>query len=327
MALDPQLKAYADQLAAKGDPPRHTLTPESVRALQDTELASDLVGGVLRPEPVARVEERAIAGPAGALRLRIYTPAGHGPLAITVYFHGGGWVLGSLDTHDSHCRSIAIGAHTVVVSVGYRLAPEDRFPAAVEDCYAATHWVAEHAAELNGDAGRLAVAGDSAGGNLATVVALLARDRGGPHVSCQLLIYPITDLRMQSASYAEHADGPMLTRDDMVWFCDHYLRDREEVTNPYASPALAADLRGVAPALIVTAEYDPLRDEAERYGERLREAGVSTMVRRFNGLAHGFFGQDLLVDRARDAKVETITALREALAVCSPGAAALDGVS
>jgi acetyl esterase len=315
MALDPQLKAYADQLAARGNPPRHTLSPEAARAMRAAELAADMEAGLVALEPVAHIEDRSIAGPAGEIPIRIYTPHGDGPFPVAVYFHGGGWVLGNLDTHESHCRGIANGAGCVVVAVDYRLAPEHKFPAAPEDCYAATRWAEEHAAEINGDRTRLAVAGDSAGGNLAAVVALLARDRGAPPIAFQLLVYPITDLRMQTVSYTENADAPMLTRDDMIWFRGHYIRDDEDVTNPLVSPLLAEDLSGLPPALIVTAEYDPLRDEGEFYGEQLLAAGVPATVRRYDGLAHGFLSHDLIVDRAKYAKAETIVALHDALAL------------
>jgi acetyl esterase/lipase len=318
MTLDPQLKAYADRLAAKGDPPRHTLSPERARAMRAADLAADLEAGLVALEPVARIENRTIPGPDGEIPIRIYTPHGDGPFPSVVYFHGGGWVIGNLDTHDSHCRSIANGAGCVVVAVDYRLAPEHKFPAAPGDCYAATCWAAAHAVELNTDRARLALAGDSAGGNLAAVVALLARERGGPAIAFQLLVYPITDLRMQTASYTDNADAPMLTRDDMNWFCGHYIRRDEDLVNPLVSPLLALDLSGLAPALIVTAEYDPLRDEGEMHGERLRVVGVAATVRRYDGLAHGFLGYDLMVERAKDAKAETIAALRTALTAAMP---------
>ncbi len=312
MTLDPQLKAYADQLAATDAPPRHTLSPETVRMTMAAELEAQ--ADQAPPEPVARVENRTIPGPDKAIPIRIYTPQGDGPFPVVVYFHGGGWVLCNLETHDSICRGVANGAACIVVAVDYRLAPEHTFPAAPEDCYAATRWAAQHAGEINGDPARLAVAGDSAGGGLAAVVALMARDRGGPPLTFQLLVYPITDLRMGSASYEENADAPMLTRDDMIWFRDHYIRDAEDMTDSLASPLLAPDLSGLPPALIVTAGYDPLRDEGEAYGERLRAAGTEATVRRYADLAHGFLGLDLIVDRAREARAETIAALRAALA-------------
>lgn len=311
MALDPQLKAYADQLAAVTGPPRSILSPEAVRATMAAELAAE--AGQMSPTPVARVEDRVIPGPGGDLPVRIYTPEGAGPFPVVVYFHGGGWVLCNLDTHDGICRGVAHDAACVVVAVDYRLAPEHKFPAAPEDCYAATRWAAQHTAELNGDPARLAVVGDSAGGNLAAVVALMAHDRGGPALIAQAMFYPITDLRMQSASYVENADAPMLTKNDMVWFRDHYTRNPEDILNPLASPALATDLSSLPPALVVTAGYDPLRDEGEHYAEQLREAGVAVTLLRFDDLAHGFLGLDALVQRARVARSETFAALRVAL--------------
>jgi acetyl esterase/lipase len=312
MPLDPQLKAHAARLAALGAPPRNTLSPEQVRADMATELAASTDQAV--PEPVAQVENRAIAGPEGEIPVRIFTPTGNGPFPLVVYFHSGGWVLGTLDSYDRLCRSIANGARCIVIAVGYRLAPDHKFPAAPEDCFAATRWVAEHASEIDGDNTRMAVVGDSAGGNLAAVVSLMARDRDGPSLVYQAMVYPILDLRMQTLSYIDNADGPMLTREDMIWFRGHYLASDADIVNPLVSPLLASDLSGLPPALLVTAEYDPLRDEGEMYGDRLRQTGVPVTMRRYDGLAHGFMGVDLIVDRARDAKVEIIAALRAVLA-------------
>src|SRR5262245_57134263 len=311
MALDHQVRIYADQLASAGAPPRHTLSPNVVRQAEAAELRLEQVQTI--PEPVGRVENKALASSATQIPIRVYTPHGFGPFPIVVYFHGGGWVLCNLNTHDPICRSVANGAGCVVVAVDYRLAPEHRFPAAPEDCYAATCWVADHLEDLNGDTAHLAVAGDSAGGNLAAVVAQMARDQGGPAVSFQCLVYTITDLRMTSASYEENATAPFLTRDDMIWFRSHYLRDAQDITNPLASPLLAEDLHGLPPAIIVTAEYDPLRDEGERYGALLQAAGGEAIVRRQDGLPHGFLGLDRVSDRAKAAKEDTILALRHAL--------------
>lgn len=317
MPLDPQLRAYADQLAALGAPPRHTLSPEVVRAAMAAELAAG--ADQAQPEPVARVENQTIPGPAGELPVRVYTPDGDGPFPIVVYFHGGGWVLGNLDSHDGICRGLAREAGCVVVAVDYRLAPEHAFPAAPEDCYAATRWAAQHAERLKGDPARLAVAGDSAGGNLAAVVAHMARDRGGPALVAQALIYPITDLRMRTASYDENADAPILTRDDMIWFRKHYIRCLDDALDPLASPALAENLSGLPRALIVTAGYDPLRDEGDLYGERLLAAGVPVTMRRYDDLTHGFLGMGLISDRARLARAETFAALRVALSTAVAG--------
>jgi acetyl esterase len=308
MPLDPQTKAYLDEMAALNMPALSALPPEVIRqgiAVQFSQMPVSV--------PVAQVENRTIPGPAGEIPVRIYTPAGMGPFPVLVYFHGGGWVICSLDSHDDQCRRLTNGAGCVLVSVDYRLAPEHKFPAAPEDCYAATCWVAEHAAELNGDPTRLAIGGDSAGGNLTAVVAQMARDQGGPQLIYQLLIYPATDFTAQTASKKENADGYFLTLEDMHWFENHYLNSPQDRLNPLASPMLARDLSNLPPALILTAEYDPLRDEGELYGQRLREAGVPVTVRRYDGLIHGFFGQSAIVDAARRAVEETAQTLREVL--------------
>ena len=283
MPLDPQMQAYLDQMAALNLAPMHTFPPEMVRQGMLMELAN-----AGEPEPVAHVENQSIAGPRGEIPIRVYTPTGDGPFPLLVFFHGGGWVVCNLDTHDNVCRNLANAAGCVVVSVDYRLAPEYKFPAAPEDCYAATQWVAANASRLNGDASRIAVGGDSAGGNLATVVALMARDQGGPPLLFQLLIYPVTDATGSSPSMIENADGYGLTREDMIWFTNHYLNNEDEQQNPLASPLLAPNLNGLPPALIITAEYDPLRDEAELYGQRLKDAGVPVTTTRYNGAIHGF---------------------------------------
>jgi acetyl esterase len=312
MALDPQLEAYVAQLAAVGGPPRYTFSPETVRRMMASELAEEQANTT--PEPIAYIQNREITGPDGMLPIRIYTPESDGSLPIVVYFHGGGWVLCTLESHDAICRSVANGAGCIVVSVDYRLAPEHKFPAAPEDCFAATRWVATHAAEISGDTTRMAVMGDSAGGNLAAVVAQMARDRGGPSLIFQVMVYPITDLRMATASYVEHANAPNLTRDDMIWFRSLYTNNDDEIENPLASPLLAPDLSGLPPALIATAEYDPLRDEGESYGERLRQVAIAVTVKRYDGLIHGFLGLDKVSERARAARSEIIAALRAAFA-------------
>jgi len=305
MPLDPQAQAYFDQMAALNMPALHTLTPEIIR--QGTRMQLSLLG---EPEPVAHVENRAIPGPAGEIPIRIYRPDDSGPLPVLVFFHGGGWVICDLDTHDPICRSLTNQARCMVVSVGYRLAPEHKFPAAPEDCYAAAQWVAQHAAELNGDPARIALGGDSAGGNLTAVVAQMARDRDGPPLIFQLMIYPATNFKAKTASKASNAQGYVLTYEDMLWFTNHYLKSEEDKQNPLASPMLAANLRGLPPALIVTAEYDPLRDEGEQYGERLKEAGVPVTISRYNGMTHGFLSMPF--DQGKKAMAEMSAALRAA---------------
>jgi acetyl esterase len=229
---------------------------------------------------------------------------------LLVYFHGGGWVLGGIETHDGVCRELANAAGCVVVSVDYRLAPEHKFPAAVEDCYAATQWAAAHAGDLGADARRLAVGGDSAGGNLAAVVSQMAPDRGGPPIVFELLVYPVTTAAFDTPSYRDNAEGYLLTAGDMRWFWNHYLNGPADADNPYASPLRATRLAGLPPALVITAEFDPLRDEGEQYAQRLEEAGVPTRLIRYDGMIHGFFGMSHMMDKAKAAVREAGANLR-----------------
>ncbi len=314
MPLDPQAQAYLDQTAAMGIPHIATLTPETVRAGIAAQFEAERQQ--TPPELVARVENRTIPGPAGEIPIRVYTPEGDGPFPALVFFHGGGWVICSLDSHDGICRALANGAGCVVVSVDYRLAPEHPFPAAPEDCFAATQWVAAHAGELHADPARLAVGGDSAGGNLTAVVTQMAWAGGGPALAFQLLIYPAVDFRSDAGypSMTDNAQGYLLDKQAMDWFRDHYLRDEADRTDVQASPMLASDLRGLPPALVITADYDPLRDEGEAYARRLQEVGVPVTVRRYPGMIHGFFGMTTLFDRAKDAQAEAVAALRAAFA-------------
>jgi len=317
MPLDPQAKAVLEQMAALGDPPLGTLSPEETRRAMADRRAAMPPG-----EPVAKTEDRGVPGPVGEIPVRIYTPEGSGPFPVLVYFHGGGWVIGDIESHDASVRALTNRSGCVVVSVDYRLAPEHKFPAAAEDCFAATQWAAAHAAEFHGDASRLAVGGDSAGGNLAAVVSLLAKERGGPRIALQLLVYPVTDYNFDRPSYVENAEGYLLTRDSMVWFWNHYLNSPDEGKNPVASPIQASDLRGLPPALVITAEYDPLRDEGEAYAKRLEEAGVQVVCTRYDGMIHGFFGMHLMIDKARQALDQAATALRTALGSTPAGAPA-----
>jgi acetyl esterase len=308
MPVDPQVQALLDATASL--PPLHTLSVDEARAMFK---AHPLQG--VRAAEVASAADRTMPGPAGPLRLRVYTPPGTGPFPLLVFFHGGGFVVCDLDTHDAICRNLCAGAGCVVASVDYRLAPEHRFPAATDDCLAATRWTAAHAAELGGDPARVAVGGDSAGGLLAAVTALRVRDEGGPRLAGQLLIYPTTDLGPPSTpSFSENAEGYGLTARDVPWFWDKYLNDPSEARHPHASPLHAPDLRGLPPALVVTAEYDVLRDEGERYGERLREAGVPTTISRHDGVVHGFFFFSGLVGRTDAAQEEACAWLRGAFA-------------
>jgi acetyl esterase len=309
VALRPELRALLDQQAASGRPPLHRQSVDQARAFHAQD-AAPLNGEAV---PVAAVADRAVRGPAGDLPVRVYTPEGEAPFPIVVFFHGGGWVVGTLDTYDPLCRALAAAVPAVVVSVGYRLAPEHRWPAAVEDAYAATLWASRHAAELGGAQHRLAVAGDSAGGNLAAVVALGARDRGGPAIAFQLLVYPALDAAADTGSWREYAEGFYLTAAGMRWYWDHYLGGADGAA-PDASPLRAAFLGGLPPALVVTADHDVLRDEGEAYAARLGEAGVAADVRRVEGVVHGFFRWRAVTGAADAALQDAAAALRSALA-------------
>jgi acetyl esterase/lipase len=319
MPLDPQAKAMLEMFAAAGGPP---LEQMEVPAAREMYLA-------MRPptagDEVAKVEDRRIpgGGPGVEIPVRIYTPkGGDGPFPIVVYFHGGGWVIGDLETHDHWCRALANGAGAVLVAVHYRLAPEARFPAAAEDCYAATRWAAAHASELGGDAARLAIGGDSAGGNLSAAVAQMARDRGGPAIVFQLLLCPVTEYGFDTASYRENADGYLLTKSGMVWFWHHYLADpAKDGSDPRASPMKAQKLGGLPPAHVVTAEYDPLRDEGEAYAARLREAGVPVSAKRYDGQIHNFFTMGHVLAEGVTAAQEIQGVLRRGLATRGAGVA------
>jgi acetyl esterase len=302
--LDPQVEALRARRAQDATPPLYTLSIEQARAADLAEIRAAAGTG----EPVGAVANREIPGPGGPLPIRIYRP--YLPPSTTrqvtarpalVYFFGGGWTLGSLDTGDAICRSLTNATQCVTVAVQYRLAPEHPFPAAVLDCQAGLNWVAEHAAELNVDADRLAVGGDSAGGNLAAAVTLLAREHGGPKLCHQLLVYPNTDYRSDTESLREGTDPLLFNRWSVEWYWKHYLSSEEDGLNPLASPLRAEDLTDLPPATVITAEYDPLRDEGEKYADRLRESGVPVEARRFDGMVHGFFAMSGALDRSREA--------------------------
>jgi acetyl esterase len=284
MPLDNQADAWLKGLEESGLPPLNEMSVEDARATY----ASVVADCGLTPEEVADIADRTVPGPAGEIPVRIYTPEGSGPFPVLVYFHGGGWVIGDLEVVHGVCTVLANRAHAVVVSVDYRLAPENPFPAAVEDSYAATRWAADNAALINGDAERIAVGGDSAGATLAAVVALLARDEGYPELMYQLLVYPATDVSYDTPSYRENGDGYFLTTDLMKWFHGHYLGAEGDADDWRASPLRAPDLSGLPPAHVITAEFDPLRDEGEAYAARLRDAGVEAGVERYSGQIHAF---------------------------------------
>jgi len=264
------------------------------------------------PMPIADTRDLAIPGPGGAIPARLYRPATTGSLPALVFFHGGGWVVGNIEGHDTVCRHLANRADCAVVSVDYRLGPEHKFPAAVEDCFAATAWVAGNAASLGVDRVRLAVGGDSAGGNLAAVVSLLARDKGVPRVACQVLIYPATDAAMRHDSIGRFAEGYVLTRSTMRWFYEQYLRSPEDAADWRVSPLLAPDLSGLPPACVLTAGYDPLCDEGDAYAARLAAAGVAVTHRRFPGQVHGFAMNGRIIRAAETALDEIAAALKAA---------------
>lgn len=309
MPVHPQAQLVLDVMSESGLVIDGSTDPAAIRA-QMEEFAR---AGRAAAEPVDRVDDRAIPGPGGEIPVRIYRPSADGSLPVLVWFHGGGWTIGSLDTHDNTCRSLTNAVGCVVVSVGYRLAPEHKFPAAVDDAVAATQWVADHAAELGGDPARVAVAGDSAGGNLAAVVSLLARDAGGPALAFQVLVYPVTDYEFESPSMRENATGYFLELESMRWFYTQYLNDERDGADWRFSPTRAAAFAGLPPAFVLTAELDPLRDQGEAYAHKLRAAGVPVELRRYDGVFHGFFGMRDFMEPAEVAFGDVTKALREAL--------------
>jgi acetyl esterase len=286
MPLHPHVQGLLQQMAAAGGKAFHQMEVQECR---------DVFAGLLGSLPpsaakVADVSNRRIPGAAGEIGVRIYTPEGSGPFPVLTYFHGGGWVIGDLETHDGVCRELCGGANVVVVAVDYRLSPEHKFPAAPDDCEAAVRWVAKNAASFKGDPTRLAVGGDSAGGNLSAVVAQRLRDSGGPKLSAQLLIYPVARLDgVATKSMVDNAEGYLLQRADMEWFLGHYLSSAEQGKSVSASPILAGNLAGLPPALVQTCEFDPLRDEGEDYGKALQAAGVKTTISRYDGSIHAAF--------------------------------------
>ncbi|MGW0334167.1 alpha/beta hydrolase [Streptomyces sp. NPDC003011] len=313
MPLDPQVQALRTRMMGEDARP---LYAQSVDEARKADLdAIRAAGG--QPEPVARVHELRIPGfpetetdGDSEIELRVYRPEGPGPFPVLVYFFGGGWTLGSLDTSDGVCRTLTNAVPCVTVSVGYRLAPEHKFPTAVEDCHAAVRWVAEHGTQLGADSSRLAVGGDSAGGNLAAAVTLLLRDRGGPAPSGQLLVYPNTDYGSDTPSMRENTDPVFFNEKSVDWYWRNYLASPQDGTNPLASPLRAESLAGLPPALVVTAEFDPLRDQGEQYAARLEEAGVPVRLSRYPGMIHGFFTMSGTLDASRQALAQAAAYLR-----------------
>jgi acetyl esterase len=295
MALNPQAKALLDMMASAEAPELWSLSPEEARA-QMLAMRQD----VEKP-PVAKVEDRTILAGGDEIPVRIYTPEGDGPFPALVFYHGGGWVLGDIEYADIACRLMANDAGCVVVSVEYRLAPEHKFPTPLHDCYAALEWVVSNAGMLKVDTNRVAVGGDSAGGNLAAAVSIKARDEDGPKLVHQLLVYPVTDHSFETGSYGENADGYMLTRTAMEWFWNHYLNGPEDSENHLVSPLRVADASRLPSATVITAEFDPLRDEGEAYAKKLEAAGVPVTVRRWDGQIHGFFQMSTVLEDGKAA--------------------------
>ncbi|MBB4822560.1 acetyl esterase [Pseudomonas alcaligenes] len=307
MSLDPQIAAVLQQFAGMPQPDYSQLDPQQYRQFCDN---------LMPPVPGERlfeVRNLKVAGAAGLLDARLYRPEDSAELPLLVYFHGGGFVIGNLDTHDNLCRSLARLCGAVVVSVAYRLAPEARFPAAPEDCYSATRDLVARALELGFDASRLALAGDSAGANLAIAVARLAQLRAGPRIAYQCLFYPVTDAACDSASYSEFAEGYFLTREQMRWFWSQYLQAPEQGAEPLASPLRADSLAGLPPTSVFSAGFDPLRDEGEAFARRLQEAGVKTRLQRCAGMIHGFVSMAAFVTAAQAALESAAADLRQAL--------------
>ncbi|WP_431030401.1 alpha/beta hydrolase [Lysinibacillus sp. LZ02] len=281
-ALQPKMKFFLENFLPVY-PEGYQISIEDIRARTSLMVAEG--------ESVYKVEDRSIEGLESTLPIRIYTPAAGGPFPIVVYFHGGGFVYGDLDTHDAICRALTNASDHIVVAVDYRLAPEHPFPAAPNDCYTAAKWVYEHAAELNGDANRLSLVGDSAGGNLSTVVSLMAKEKGELEIAKQILMYPTVDLGAthKYPSYEENGEGYFLTKETIDVFRGAYIHDERLTYHPYVAPMNVADHSGLPPTMIITAGFDPLRDEGEVYGEKLKQAGVEVDIRHEAGLIHGFF--------------------------------------
>ncbi|MDT3433330.1 alpha/beta hydrolase [Haloarcula sp. 1CSR25-25] len=308
--LNPQVQEYLHGLSEQGLPPLYRLPLAEAR-----ETYRDLSVPDQPPEPVGSVTDRTVPGPNGEVPIRIYRPTGDEPRPALAFFHGGGWMLGGIETHEALCRALTNAADCVVVAVDYRLAPEHRFPDGLEDCYAATQWLAANAEEIGATPGALAVAGDSAGATLAFGVSLLARDRGDPSIDYQVLAYPPTEFGFETDSYEENAQGYFLTRKDMERFWNGYIRSELDGDHPYAAPLQADRLDGLAPTFLLTCGFDPLRDEGRALADRLDAAGVPTRHVQYDDMIHGFLTMlaDPELDRAREAIDEIGDAVRSEL--------------
>lgn len=311
-----QMRAVLEELLRLNPTPLYNLTPQQAR-LQPT--VADAVRAVLTnqgrstaPEPVAGVRDTTVPGAAGALPVRVYTPAGTGPFPVLVYFHGGGWVIGSIDVYDSSCRALCNATPCVVVSVEYRKGPENRFPAAHEDAYAATQFILNNTAQFGGDPNRVAVGGESAGGNLASAVCMLARDRGGKMPVYQMLIYPVAGNDSNTESYVENVNAVPLSKPLVQYFLDNYLSTPADANSPLLN-LLGANVTGLPPATVITAEIDPLRSEGRAYADKLQAAGITTRYRNYADVTHEFFGTGAVVDAANDAVQFAAEGLRTVL--------------
>jgi acetyl esterase len=315
MPVLPALQQILDAIAASPPPPEGASVAEAranAHAMMEMSFSA-----LQEPGPdVAQQTDHQVPVDGGEITVRVYRPEGEAPFPCHLYIHGGGFWLGNLDMSDDFCKAVAVGASCVVVSVDYRLAPEAKFPVPAEDCYAALQWVVDHAGDLGVDPGRISVGGGSAGGNLSAVTALLARDRNGPPLVLQVLEIPVTDLTMSQPSVRSNGAGYMLTTEAMAAYRDHYLADPADATNPYASPLLAEDLTGLPPAVVMTAEFDPLRDEGEAYAKRLEEAGVPVSLTRWEGQFHGSQMMGKLIPEESAAYLDAVVrALREAYGI------------
>jgi len=310
MSLDAIVKGLLDDMAANSTPKLWELAPPQGREMYR------MIANTLEPQGISigKTENMSIPGPAAPIQIRIYTPVAGGgtALPVLVYFHGGGFVIGDLETHDPLCRTLANETGAKVVAVDYRLAPEHKFPAAPDDSYAAVKWVETNAASLGVDPNRIAVGGDSAGGNLAAVVCQMAKQKGGPHIVFQLLIYPVTQMRADTGSMKSFAEGYFLEKRTMDWFFDQYTTPGIDPNDPRVSPLAAADLSGLPRAYVVTAGFDPLRDEGKAYADKLNRAGVAAVYVDYPSMIHGFFGMSGVLPQARQAITDASAALRKA---------------
>ena len=320
-----QEQKIMDRYAKFSTPAVETLSPANARNLPTLKNAVEVMAleqpAKAAPEPALRISHILIPGPAGDILARVYTPEGTSPLPVLVYFHGGGWVIANLDVYEPSCRALANAAGCIIVSVAYRQAPENKFPAAVDDAFAALQWVMKNTAKLGGDPKRVAVGGESAGGNRAAVTCLMARETGRQMPVAQLLVYPITNYAFDTPSYKEHADAKPLNAAMMRWFFKHYLRSEADGADPHVSPLRASDLSGLPTATIITAEIDPLCSEGEAYAKRLADAGVRVNTKRYEGVTHEFFGLAGVVDEAKEAVAYAARGLMGQTGSPKPGAA------